>query len=166
MAYGLEKHIRFTPRYDPYKNPLRLPDLVKLYQMSDAFFLSTLGEGFGMPILEAQASGLPLIISNNSVLREVSGNHANYIKCNGLLCGRNAGRVVWMKAPDVKHMAEQLFLVFSDSELRKKQRSKGLVHAKKFTWKRSATLLAAELANCLNEGKLEYRPPEPGIQKV
>ena len=164
--YQLESHIRFTPHYDPYKNPLDVKDLVALYQMSDAFLLSTLGEGFGMPILEAQACGLPVIVSDNSVLREISGNFATYIRCPALLCGQNAGRVVWMRAPDVEQMAEHMFHIYSGLELRHDQAEKGLHHARENSWTKTVTLLGAELAKSLGTGTLEYVPPEPGIQKV
>lgn len=49
-----------------------------LYQGAALFILPSLYEGFGMPILEAFASGCPVVASDIPVLREVGGSHALY----------------------------------------------------------------------------------------
>lgn len=165
-TYGLEQQIRFSQDFDPYRNPLPVSELIKLYQASDAFLLSSLGEGFGMPLLEAQACGLPLVVSDNTVIREVTGGHASYVRCPGLLAGQNAGRVVWMRAPDPEHLAEQIFRLVANPDLRQEQAEKGLHNAHKFSWQQTGLLLAAELAKCLETGTLEYLPPEPGVHKI
>ncbi len=49
-------------------------DLPIIYQKAEIFILPSLYEGFGIPILEAWASGTPVIIADNSSLREIGGD--------------------------------------------------------------------------------------------
>jgi len=49
-------------------------DLPKMYQAADAFVTLSLYEGFGLPILEAMASGAPVVASSTTSLPEVVGN--------------------------------------------------------------------------------------------
>jgi glycosyltransferase involved in cell wall biosynthesis len=53
-------------------------DLEGLYQSASCFVLPSLREGFGLPILEAMARGVPVACSNVSALPEVAGNAARY----------------------------------------------------------------------------------------
>ncbi len=56
-----------------YVSPSDLPGLVAA---ADAFVLPSLYEGFGLPVLEALASGIPTLVSDRSALPEVAGNAA------------------------------------------------------------------------------------------
>lgn len=165
-AYDLQQHVRISLDFDPYRSPLPESQLAQLYQCADAFFLPSLGEGFGMPVLEAQACGLPLIISDNSVLREVGGDAALYIRCPGYVGGQNADAFVWMRSPDPDHAAELMYRLRTSSGLRERLSAAGLRQASQAGWGRTALLLAAELAAACNEGTLVYQPPEPGLRPV
>jgi len=66
---GLDKHIRLLG-YVPDA------DLPALYAGAGCFVFPTLYEGFGMPILEAMASGIPVVIGNTGAAPEVSGGLA------------------------------------------------------------------------------------------
>lgn len=50
--------------------------MISLYSKADILFFASLQEGFGLPILEAQGMGLPLITSNLSPMKEVAGDGA------------------------------------------------------------------------------------------
>lgn len=166
QAHGLSEHIRISRDFDPYRAPLDETDLAEFYQAADAFLLATLGEGFGMPVLEAQACGLPLIVSDNSVLREVAGEAALYIRCPGLIGGQNADGHVWMRCPDPDHCAELMFQLRTSPALQARLGQAGLHQARRMDWSNTALLLAAELASVVETGTLKYLPPEPGLRAV
>jgi glycosyltransferase involved in cell wall biosynthesis len=164
--YGVTEQVRISHGFDPFKQPLSETRLAELYQTADAFLLPSLGEGFGMPVLEAQACGLPLIISDNSVLREVGGDAALYIRCPGYVGGQNAGSHVWLRAPDPDHTAELMFQLRTQAGLQARLSAASQRQARDSSWKRSALLLAAELATAKSAGTLEYLPPEPSLRAV
>ncbi len=55
-------------------------DLPGLIKASRAFVLPSLYEGFGMPVIEAQAVGVPVVVSGTSSLPEVAGDSALYVE--------------------------------------------------------------------------------------
>lgn len=65
----------FSPKYDPIIEPFSNEELREFYGIADVYLTTTLGEGFGIPILEAQACGLPVVGPNNSTIPELVGNH-------------------------------------------------------------------------------------------
>ena len=54
-------------------------ELRALYCGAGMFAYPSLGEGFGLPLLEALATGMPVIASDLPVLREIAGQHAQYV---------------------------------------------------------------------------------------
>ncbi len=57
-------------------------ELVELYQAADVFLLTSVREGFNFPVVEAMACGLPVVVSDIPIMREIVGNA-------GLLCDLN-----------------------------------------------------------------------------
>lgn len=53
--------------------------LPAVYQGATLFLFPTLYEGFGLPVVEAMASGVPVITSNNSALKEIAENYAHLV---------------------------------------------------------------------------------------
>lgn len=87
--------------------------LRKLYREAWLFAMPSLMEGFGIPLLEAMASGTPIACSNTTSLPEVAGG---------------AG---WFFDPsDVSDMAEKIYFAWTDSSERSKRANIGLVRAK------------------------------------
>jgi glycosyltransferase involved in cell wall biosynthesis len=73
FRYGSCMNNMFFPGYiSPEEMPL-------MYQGAKIFLYPSLRESFGMPILEAMASGTPVITSNTSSMPEVGGNAAFYV---------------------------------------------------------------------------------------
>jgi glycosyltransferase involved in cell wall biosynthesis len=92
-----------------------------LYRTALAVVYPSLYEGFGLPVLEAMASGVPAITSNRSSMLEVAGEAA-----------------LLVDPEDVEGLASALERVLTDAELRRDLRARGLARAKQFTWDRTA----------------------------
>jgi len=96
-------------------------EMVHFYAGADALLFPSLYEGFGFPVLEAMASGTPVVTSTTSSLPEVAGSAGICVDPN-----------------DVEALAEATYRCLTDSELRRKMRDDGLARAREFTWQRAA----------------------------
>lgn len=92
-----------------------------LYQGARLFAFPSLYEGFGLPVLEAFASEVPVLSASNSSLREVGGRAALY--CH---------------AESVHDIAEKLERLWSEESLRTELVARGHEQLKKFSWDRCA----------------------------
>ncbi len=100
-------------------------DKVILYKMAKLFIFPSLYEGFGMPVLEAMASGTPVITSNNSSLPEVVGEAGILVNSNSIIeISEAIGKILDGEEDYVND------LIF-----------KGKERAKNFTWEKSTKLL-------------------------
>lgn len=165
-ALNLTQKVLITPDYHPIKQPLSTAKLSELYQLSDIFLLTTLGEGFGMTLLEAQATGLPIIVSDNSVTREVTQNNALFIPCPGRVPGKTGERMVWMRAPNTTEAAFLMHQLYQDESQRFQLAEKGLQDVRHYSWELTAHGLAGELALALKTGKLLFDFPEPQLRAI
>lgn len=88
-------------------------------------------EGFGLPVLEAMALGVPVVCSRTSSLPEVAGDAAVFFDPNS-----------------VDDMAKEIVSVACNPSLRDTLREKGRINLKRFSWEQtaSATLEAYEKA--------------------
>jgi glycosyltransferase involved in cell wall biosynthesis len=105
-------------------------DLPFIYNGASCFCYMSFYEGFGLPLLEAMQSGTPVIASNTSSLPEVIGD---------------AG--IMLDPHDVEGLANAMYRVISDENLRKEMIAKGLEQAKKFSWDRCVDLIVEKLNN-------------------
>lgn len=109
----LHKDVRFLGYVSDEK-------LAILYRLASLFAFPSLYEGFGLPALEAMASGTPVLTSNVSSLPEVAGDAA-----------------VLVDPYDVDAIADGLVRVLSDASLAADLSRKGLLRARDFSWERS-----------------------------
>ena len=102
-------------------------DLPALMNGALLFAYPSLCEGFGLPVLEAMACGVPVISSNLSSLPEVAGDAA-----------------VLVNPRDVEELAGAMRQLVESQEIRAELRGKGLAQAARFSWQRAAreTLIA------------------------
>lgn len=96
------------------------------YQAADVLLLPSLYEGFGFPILEAQASRLPVVCSNRGSLPEVAGN--------GAVCLDPNWPAEWVAAA---------LDIVESRDRRHRLLESGHANACKYTWERTATDVAA-----------------------
>jgi len=96
-------------------------DLALLYAHADAFVMPSLYEGFGLPILEAMASGTPVIAADCSSLPEVGGMAARYFPPD-----------------DAQALAREILAVVMDESESKRLVDAGLEWSARFDWAESA----------------------------
>lgn len=107
-------------------------DLPLLYNLADIFVFPSLYEGFGLPVLEAMACGIPVVTSNSSSLPEIAGDAA-----------------LLVDPCDVESIAAGIRTLLADQELRTDFSRKGIARAKLFTWERCAHETLAVLREAL-----------------
>jgi glycosyltransferase involved in cell wall biosynthesis len=103
-----------------------------LWAIAEAFVFPSLYEGFGLPVLEAMARGVPVACSNAASLPEVAGDAA-----------------LLFDPHDEHAIAEALRRLLEDSALRDRLRSRGLARAREFSWERAARLTLESYARAL-----------------
>jgi glycosyltransferase involved in cell wall biosynthesis len=111
---GLGEHIVFTGHVSE-------DDLLALYQSADVFAYPSLYEGFGLPVLEAMACGVPVVCSDRSSLPEAAGDAA-----------------LLVDPTDESAIAAALARALDDDDLRREMVARGLRRAREFTWDRVA----------------------------
>ena len=96
-------------------------DLPALLSGATAFVFPSLYEGFGIPVLEAGACGVPVITSNTSSLPEVAGDAALLVDPH-----------------DVDAIAEAMNRLVTDAALRTELSRRGLANVQRFSWEKCA----------------------------
>ena len=112
--HQLHKYVRFLG-YMPETT------LAVMYRLAGVFVFPSLYEGFGLPPLEAMASGTPVVTSNVSSLPEVAGDAA-----------------VLVDPYHPEAIADGIRRVLTDPQLRAELKLKGLARARQFSWETSA----------------------------
>lgn len=99
-------------------------DLSALYSSADVMAFPSLYEGFGLPVLESMACGVPVLASNLSCLPEVAGDAALFVDPR-----------------DVEAMSAAMLKLVSNVDLRGTLRKKGFERVEQFSWQSSAANL-------------------------
>lgn len=68
---GAHGHVAFAPQYEMTAGLIDAPQLAASYGAADVFSGCALAEGFGLPIIEAQACGVPVVVTDGSAMSEV-----------------------------------------------------------------------------------------------
>lgn len=124
-GYGAEQvhgRIRRSPAADRISATGWLPDeeIESLYRRASVFAFPSLDEGFGIPVLEAMAHGVPVLSSIRGALPEV--------------CGEAALLVDPFREDDIAQALESLI---RDAALRQRLAAAGLLRAAEFPWRRT-----------------------------
>ena len=112
--FGIEDRVKFLGFVPKDK-------LSFLLSKALAFIQPSLWEGFGIPVVEAMATGTPVIVSNVSSLPEVVGN---------------AG--ILIDPYSTQQIEQAIRTIMTDKKLRQKYVKAGIIQAKKFSWSKMA----------------------------
>lgn len=110
-----------------FKNDIIMPgyiaeeNLPHLYSNASVFVFPSFYEGFGIPILETMACGTPVVCSNSSSIPEAGGEAAKYFDPN-----------------NPSEIADSIYTVLTNPEIRSKMITDGFNQAKKFSYKKMA----------------------------
>lgn len=108
---GIQKQVIFLHKTN-------FGELQTIYQMAELLIYPSFFEGFGLPVIEAQASGCPVITSNISSLPEAGGDGALYIN-----------------PADISEIGHSIYNVLSDNQLKIKLIQDGTANAELFSEK-------------------------------
>jgi len=126
--YGLGNDVVFTGYVEDSELPF-------IYSAASVFVFPSFYEGFGLPILEAMACGVPVVASNTSSLPEVGGEAATYTDpCN------------------VKEMSGKIQRFLEDDTYRQEMVTRGFLQVKRFTWFSAANNLLGSFKDISGKG--------------
>lgn len=135
LQYKLEDRILFLSDTEAAKTSpgfRTAADFPAIYQGAIAMIYPSYFEGFGIPVLEALWSQLPVITSNRSCLPEAGGPGASYVN------------------PDsAEEIATAMQAIYSDKTLADQLRKKGLIHAMKFSQQNCARSVMQVYKECI-----------------
>lgn len=113
----VQSRIRFLGRVDDQ-------ELISLYQNASLFIFPSFYEGFGIPPLEAQACGCPVIASDQASMPEILSDS-----------------VLYFNPYSKKNLEEKILYFYSNAELKQQLTESGLKNIKRFDWNSSAKIL-------------------------
>lgn len=116
----LIKELNLNKKVKILKNLTR-KDLVKTIKNSTVFCLPSEVEGFGISVIESAAAGVPYVISDTPVFKEVTENSKG-----GLL----------FKVRNISDLADKLETLITNKNLYDQKRQEGLLLARRYSWKK------------------------------
>lgn len=113
-------------------NGVAFADLPVVYQLAETFVYPSRFEGFGIPIIEAIHSGLPVVAATGSCLEEAGGPDSLYVDPD-----------------DIKAMADALRRILGESNLRERMIAKGKEYVRRFSEAEQVQQLKEIYSSCL-----------------
>jgi glycosyltransferase involved in cell wall biosynthesis len=118
---GIAKRVRFA-------GPMNDTELAALYRGAEVLILPSVLEGFGLPVIEAMASGTPVVAARSSCLPEIAG-----------------GAAVFVDPLDSNDIRRGMEHVLGSADVRANLREQGFLRASRFTWDQVANRVNREL---------------------
>jgi len=129
MAWKNETFVELLKSYK-YRHDVLFTDYLPEKELADlmaasyALVYPSLFEGFGVPVLEAMKSGVPVLTSENSSMQEIAGDAGLYFDPNNF-----------------NDMADKMMMVYKDEILRSGMTARGKQRAEIFSWEHTSELL-------------------------
>ena len=125
-SLDLRHRVRFT-------GYLMDEDMPVLYSLANVFCFPSYAEGFGLPPLEAMASGTPVVVSNTTSMPEICGDAALYFDPKNKF-----------------ELLDQLNLLFNNQRVYKEKQALGIENVKRFNWSESAKKIERIIKKTVN----------------
>jgi glycosyltransferase involved in cell wall biosynthesis len=121
VFFGLPKYSLGVPE----------PRLNMIYNLFDIHVLPTSGEGFGIPLIESQACGIPNIATDYTTSRELLEGHGELVPPVAFIIGQlNTRRA----CPSIPAMTESMNKLYHDKALRERYSKTGIEFVQQFSW--------------------------------
>ena len=126
------------PKFNPIVEPATDEQLNNLYNLGDVYLSNSAGEGFGLPVLEAMAAGLPVIAPDNSSHRELIQGHGwlaksvdtdEYVNYPGYV-----PTLQNFPVPNQRDLLNCMEEAYYDKKKRERYASEGVRFAERYDW--------------------------------
>jgi len=138
-------------------------EMAQTYNVLNCHCLFSSGEGFGLPLLESMACGIPQIGSDNTAIPEVIGDGGLLAECWEDDVYTSEGFII--STTKVSSAREQMLRMYEDEKLRQELSEKALEKAQTFTWRRAVAAMAEAIEETyISKDRLDnniLRFPEP-----
>lgn len=114
--------------------------LSSVYQLASALIFPSLYEGFGYPVVEAMASGCPVVTCSHSSLKEVAGKAAFFVEPN-----------------DIVGLSRAINQILTDKKLVSRLKSLGIKQARQFCYKSKISAFRKQYGNIYKEAFREMK---------
>jgi FkbM family methyltransferase len=110
-SLGIQDAVTFT---DEYRMAIGVPDeeMAQIYNAADVLLSASMGEGFGVPIIEAQASGIPVITTDFSAMTEITFNGIRVKPLQESWIAINT----WQALPPIAGIHQALTMIYEQPE--------------------------------------------------
>jgi glycosyltransferase involved in cell wall biosynthesis len=129
-ALGLARAVHFTDGF-AINHGLALGELARLYQAADAHVLMSRGEGFGLPSLQAAATGAIPLAPRHSANVELVRGHGELLPVQHLIPNEYG---ILQAYVDIDETVGRLVRVHDDDRLREGKSARGIVFARRYNW--------------------------------
>jgi hypothetical protein len=159
------------PRLVHIDDELSDDEMAALYRACDVLVHPYRGEGFGMPVLEAMACGIPVVVTGGGPTDEFCPDDAcwrvrssvAYFPENRVGDLDTAGRP-WLLEPDAGHLAELMREAASDADGRRGRGEAGARAARELSWEAVGELYAERVRELVTKPALLATPPHEPLE--
>jgi len=143
--YGIADRVGFTPGM-AFVLGVSREELNEIYNLFDVFALPTMGEGFGLPLLEAMAAGVPVVTTDFAGGAELVRGRGELVRVAGWVT--EPGHNFELALADEQDFLSRLLKLYARPDLRREYATRGRRFAQTLTWERCAQAWQTLLKEC------------------
>jgi glycosyltransferase involved in cell wall biosynthesis len=166
---GIKDRVHF-PRFNPILEGLSDEEMCRIYNAADVYVTNSVAEGYGLPLMEAQSCGLPVIAARNSAQTELVEGHGwlvdNVDPEEYFDIPIYVPQLTWYPVPSQRSLLEKMEEAYSNEDLRRRYGGESRSFALEYSWERVKPLwfkLLEEVEEELNIFKSMGEAEESGM---